>query len=99
MEQEKDIVKKEEIGTSYVISTIKMYSIFPGRNYETMIFKKTNGKINYSDIYRKRYETREEAEAGHEKSKVWLEEYRELEIQDLRNKVKDIKDMVENENI
>ena len=65
-------VKKDDVG-DYFVSTVflGLDHAFGGGEpllFETMIFKKEDGKVNYRDVYCDRYSTWEEAEEGHKKA-------------------------------
>jgi len=47
----------------YLVSTVELMLLEGG--FETMVFKKKGKTIDWSEIFVKRYDTAEEAEAGH----------------------------------
>lgn len=52
----------------YLVSTVGLFSpnLLLEGGFETMVFeKKKDGTIDWSEVFVKRYETNEEAEAGH----------------------------------
>lgn len=55
------LVSTVDLGINHSFDDIPLY-------YETMIFKKVNGKIDYTDLYCERYTTEEQARTGHEKA-------------------------------
>lgn len=57
---------KDYIG-DYLVSTVDLW-FFDVGSYETMIFKKENGEIDFRDLYCERYKTEEEAKEGHKKA-------------------------------
>lgn len=63
---------KTDVG-DYVVSTVDLgldhsFGDGPPLYYETMIFKKKDDKINFSEIYCDRYSTEEQAIEGHKKA-------------------------------
>lgn len=55
------LVSTVDLGINHSFNEIPLY-------YETMIFKKVNGKIDYTNLYCERYTTEEQARVGHEKA-------------------------------
>lgn len=63
----------------YVVSTVDLgidhsFGIGEPLYYETMIIKKNGEKIDFMDLYCKRYSTEEQARIGHEEAVKMVEE-------------------------
>jgi len=54
----------DQVG-KYWISTTRMPWAGLGYVYETMVFEEKDGVVDFTDLYCKRYDSREAAEAGH----------------------------------
>ena len=59
------VLKQEDIsrdGKTYFVSTANTFD----HGWETMVFaRNANGEVDWTDLYSDRYNTREEAEIGH----------------------------------
>jgi len=74
---------RTEVG-EYLVSTVDLgidhsFGIGKPLYYETMIFKKINGEVDWGDLYCERYSTEEEAKEGHQKAIDYVKEHLEEE--------------------